>query len=177
MSNANQTIEKPTEVKPTEKKGRSTNREVMVRIYPERSAGDFSRNDDHVAIFSRVRALMPENARVLDFGAGRGKSAEMFTGYRLNLVTLKGSCDEVVGYDVDEGILQNTLVDKQVLGKIDEALPFDDESFDIVVSWATIEHLGDAEFYARELERVLKPGGWFCAWTPSKWGYLSLIHI
>ena len=25
-----------------------------------------------------------------------------------------------------------------------------------------------------EIERILKPGGWFCARTPNKWGYISL---
>ncbi|HEY2658423.1 MAG TPA: hypothetical protein VGI79_01790 [Caulobacteraceae bacterium] len=27
---------------------------------------------------------------------------------------------------------------------------------------------------AAEIARVLKPGGWFCAWTPNKWGYVGI---
>ena len=40
-----------------------------------------------------------------------------------------------------------------------QALPFQDASFDMVLSHAVIEHVADAALYMRELARVLKPGG------------------
>ena len=36
------------------------------------------------------------------------------------------------------------------------------------------EHLADPKFIAAELNRVLRPGGWICAATPNKWGYIGL---
>lgn len=39
------------------------------------------------------------------------------------------------------------------------ALPFEDRSFDLVLSHAVIEHVADAPLYLRECARVLAPGG------------------
>jgi SAM-dependent methyltransferase len=44
----------------------------------------------------------------------------------------------------------------------------------MVVSWAVFEHLRDPARTAAELGRILRPGGWICAWTPNKWGYVSV---
>lgn len=40
-----------------------------------------------------------------------------------------------------------------------ERLPFDDETFDVVVGHAVIHHLPDVEQAFREMLRVLRPGG------------------
>ncbi|MDX2139545.1 MAG: methyltransferase domain-containing protein [Chloroflexota bacterium] len=40
-----------------------------------------------------------------------------------------------------------------------ERLPFEDEAFDTVVSWGVIHHTPDTPRAAREIWRVLKPGG------------------
>lgn len=49
-----------------------------------------------------------------------------------------------------------------------EALPFQDKSFDIVISDATIEHLVQSPRHLfAEAKRVLKPGGYFLVTTPN----------
>jgi len=40
-----------------------------------------------------------------------------------------------------------------------EALPFDDETFDIVYSWGVLHHSPDPPRTIREIHRVLRPGG------------------
>ncbi len=47
-------------------------------------------------------------------------------------------------------------------------LPFDDSSFDFVVSTAVLEHARDIEGCHREIKRVLKPGGAAMHMFPSK---------
>jgi ubiquinone/menaquinone biosynthesis C-methylase UbiE len=43
-----------------------------------------------------------------------------------------------------------------------EHLPFDDASFDRIYSWGVIHHTPDTASAAREILRVLRPGGSFC---------------
>jgi ubiquinone/menaquinone biosynthesis C-methylase UbiE len=43
-----------------------------------------------------------------------------------------------------------------------EALPFPDQSADIVVSSLSFHHWADQEKGLREIARVLRPGGYFC---------------
>lgn len=46
------------------------------------------------------------------------------------------------------------------------ALPYDDGSFDLVVSFSTLEHIRDYRKALEEIHRVLKPGGHFLLGMP-----------
>jgi SAM-dependent methyltransferase len=48
------------------------------------------------------------------------------------------------------------------------ALSFPDASFDVVVSFETIEHIPDDEAYLDEMRRVCRPGGLFLCSTPNR---------
>ena len=37
-----------------------------------------------------------------------------------------------------------------------------------------LEHVEDPLAFAAEVARVLAPGGWFCARTPNRWGYVAM---
>ena len=53
-----------------------------------------------------------------------------------------------------------------------ESLPYDDDSFDVVVGHAVIHHIPDVELAFREMLRVLKPGGRFViAGEPTRIGH------
>ena len=149
-------------------------RDVLAALYPERRIAGFSRNDQRITFFNQVNALIRPEMSVLDYGAGRGKWAELEEGYKLALTTLRGKCRRVVGVDVDEAVLENRLVDESFVTNGTDPLPFEDESFDLILSWAVFEHISNPEFAAAELTRILKPGGWICAWTPSKWSYFAI---
>jgi len=52
-------------------------------------------------------------------------------------------------------------------GDLDHPLPFRDGSFDLLVCCEAIEHLEHQYAFARELARVLRPGGWLALTTPN----------
>jgi SAM-dependent methyltransferase len=127
-----------------------------------------------VVFYTRVNALLDKENIILDFGAGRGKSAEWSLAFKRRLLNLKGKCSKVVGFDLDPVVLRNPLIDEAVVGRQDEPLPFPDSSFDLIVSRAAFEHVENPLACARELGRVLKPGGWLCAWTVNRWGAVAI---
>jgi SAM-dependent methyltransferase len=57
-----------------------------------------------------------------------------------------------------------------------EALPFPSETFDLVVSCETIEHLADPGTAVRELARVLRRGGTLILTTPNYLGPIGLYR-
>jgi SAM-dependent methyltransferase len=147
---------------------------VLERLYPEVAATGFPCNDQLDLFYTMVAALLHQDDVVLDFGAGRGKVAEWPLAFKRHLLTLKGRCAKVVGFDLDPAVRHNSLIDEAVVGCPGEPLPFPDESFDLVVSRATFEHIEDPAACARELGRVLKPGGWICARTTNQWGVVGI---
>jgi SAM-dependent methyltransferase len=140
-------------------------------LYPEIHAGGFCHEDQRAMFYLRVNAILRPEHRVLDFGAGRGRYAELDRGTLVDrLATLRGRCRELVGFDVDPVVFENPMLDRAFCAPVGAPLPSSDGEFDMIVSWAVLEHIESPEFYARELDRILRPGGWFCAWTPNKWG-------
>jgi len=153
----------------------SATRKNLVRLYPEVEAGGYSRVDGTVEFYSRVNALLQPDFAVLDLGAGRGaqllKSPE---AYRTKLATLRGKVAKVVGIDVDDAVLSNPFLDEAHVIRIGERYPVPDDSFDLVVSDWVLEHVANPTEFVTEVARVLKPGGWFCARTPNRWGLIGL---
>jgi len=144
---------------------------VIERLYPEVAAGGFPHNHPRIVFFARVNSLLGENSTVLDFGAGRGALKEFEPETFRRHTDLARRVKKLVAFDIDPAVLENIETEHRFHAEIGEPLPFADESFDGIVSWYTLEHVADAEFYAAEIARVLKPGGWLCACTPNKWGY------
>jgi len=145
------------------------------RLYPETGAGGFSSVDGTVEFYGRVNALLHPDMVVLDFGAGRGTWMEdELAPYRRGLRMLKGKVGKVVGVDIDHAVRANPALDEAVVLEPDRPLPFADAAFDLIVADMVFEHVTQPENVARELDRVLRPGGWLCARTPNRLGYIAL---
>ncbi len=151
--------------------------ETLRRLYPEAQAGGFTRYDGFVEFYTRVNALLDEDSVVLDFGAGRGVWAhEPIPAFSQQLRAIHTRVRRYEGVDVDEAVLGNpTLAEAKVIEPGDP-LPYDAGTFDLVVADYVLEHVAeeDAPGVAAEILRILKPGGWFAARTPNKWGMIGI---
>ncbi|MFD0858009.1 methyltransferase domain-containing protein [Roseovarius aquimarinus] len=102
--------------------------------------------------------------RVLDIGCGSG-------AITLSLARDHGAA-HVTGIDVEDDVVEAARARIAAAGAEDAVtiekvapgpFPHDDGSFDIVFSKDSIIHIPDKEFLARDVFRVLAPGGWLAA--------------
>jgi len=99
-----------------------------------------------------VVAQIQQGEKVLDIGCGPGQMLEKLTQKNT----------EAIGIDVSSIALKRAARKGLDVMKLDvetEALPFDDETFDVIIFTQTIEHLFDYDKVMRESHRVLKPNG------------------
>ncbi len=98
----------------------------------------------------RELADLPASGRLLDVGGGTGRVAS----------AIRHLVDEVVIADVSCGMLKESprsLLDSVCSGS--ESLPFADNSFERVIMVDALHHVIHHADSAREMFRVLKPGG------------------
>jgi 2-polyprenyl-3-methyl-5-hydroxy-6-metoxy-1,4-benzoquinol methylase len=64
-----------------------------------------------------------------------------------------------------------------IAADLNEPLPYDGARFDVIVSAEVIEHLENPRFVARELFRLLRPGGTLLLTTPNNESWRSLLSL
>jgi SAM-dependent methyltransferase len=148
---------------------------LLRRFFPESKIGGFSHADGTVAFFTQIASMLRPTDVVLDFGAGRGELlVDDGNKFRRDLSNLKGRCAHLEGCDVDDKVRDNPFLDHAEVISPDVALPYPDNHFDIVISRYVFEHVDNPDHVARELLRVVKPGGLIAAVTPNKFGYIAI---
>ena len=101
-------------------------------------------------VFARmVHDLLFPGIRVLNLGSGGGPGS----------VDLGAPDHTIVGIDPDPAVAKNRSLTHRSQG-LAEALPFRDQVFDLVFMDWVVEHLGSPVDTAREIARVLRPGGY-----------------
>lgn len=109
-----------------------------------------------------VRTLLderiPRESRFLDIGCGTGAMSQDLA--ERGTVTSLDFEHAALDYARTRGLTQ--LVQASA-----ESLPFPDDAFDAVTALDVIEHLDDDHAAAREIRRVLKPGGVAVASVPA----------
>lgn len=120
--------------------------------------------------------MSPEMTAV-DFGAGRGQafhSQDPRAEFYKKVARIQGKVKRVIGVDIDDGIKDHPFLDERHIIRPGEALPLEPVSVDLVVADWVLEHVADPAAFATEMMRVLKPGGWLCARTVNRWGYVGI---
>ena len=120
--------------------------------------------DEHVAFDGMIAARLGQRSTVLDAGAGRG--------LRFPYEHRRGVA-RLIGVDLDPAVRDNPNVDLAVVADL-SALPFREETFDVVFSRFVFEHLARPRSVMHELRRVMRSGSHLLIHTPSRWHYVSL---
>lgn len=122
-------------------------------------------------VYVRLVALLKEYAereygdigslRVLDWGAGKGHIT-----YLMKQAGFAPTSCDVVSEAIDSSFGQDTpIIAEQAIDivplKHDWELPFEDNSFDMVVSFGVLEHVPNDQESLKEIHRILRPGGTF----------------
>ena len=120
-----------------------------------------------IHLFSYKTATTFTNDKtVLDFGCGSGYGAEIISPY----------CKSYKGVDISKESIEyakcnykKTNVEFIPIKDIkNEKLPFNDETFDVILSFQVIEHIKQPYKYIAESNRVLKKGGILLIITPNR---------
>lgn len=144
------------------------------RLYPEIAVGGYSRDDKTMEFYGRVNALLRPDSVVVDFGAGRGGFMDEPESWLRELQLLRGKVAKVIGVDIDPVVKENPSIDEAQVWSPGNPIDLPDASVDLILSDYTFEHVDDPSLVVAELQRILKPGGWICARTPNRWGYIAL---
>ncbi len=148
--------------------------QVLQSLYPETAAGGYSRHDTTVEFYGRVQSLLTPGMTVLDLGAGRGRLTHNSSRWRRTLADLGGDGRTVIATDPDPGVLENRSADDCVVMPDTRTIPLPTGTVDCIVANWVLEHVEEPAAMAREIDRVLAPGGWLCAQTPNRHGYIAL---
>jgi SAM-dependent methyltransferase len=116
----------------------------------------------NMAVLETLGACLPATANILDFGCGAGRTVKALRA--------RGYVN-AVGYDVGDG---RTLVGEErnhisVGSLLDLRLPYEDNTFDLIISDQVFEHVQDQVRVFEELFRVTRPGGYALHIIPARY--------
>ena len=132
------------------------------RLYPS-----YSRNWDDAMFRLEILEQLESSpgARVLDLGAGAGVIPAM---------DFRPHAGEIWGVDPDPRVKTNPYLHEARIGT-GEAIPCNDEFFDVVITNNVMEHLQKPGPVFTEVSRVLRPGGVLLLKTPNRFHYVPLV--
>jgi 2-polyprenyl-3-methyl-5-hydroxy-6-metoxy-1,4-benzoquinol methylase len=127
--------------------------------------------NDHF-VYTRIEQIVREyklSGQVLDYGAGKGHLTARLRDIR--------QFDQVSGADLMSrpGDLPSDI--KWIELDLNEPLPVPNATYDLVVAAEVVEHLENPRSMARDIFRVLRPGGAAIVTTPNNESIRSLVSL
>lgn len=108
---------------------------------------------------------------VLDIGCGRGTL--------IQALRAASPSSKYVGIEISDSLraLANSKGIEVVKHDVSRRLPFEDETYDLVLFGEVIEHLFDPDFALDEIHRILKPAGTLIVTTPNLASWLNRLVL
>jgi len=103
-----------------------------------------------------------EQEKILDYGCGAAQTVELLRDQEY----LAFGCDifdEAFVYDIP-----SQYIDEGIVRKMSDVIPFEDNTFNIVINNMVMEHVDNLDSVLSEINRVLKPGGIVLSIFPHK---------
>jgi len=119
----------------------------------------------------QIEVLKPDD-KILEIGCGIGSV----------VAELAGKGYYVIGTDISREAIAYGLEkfgDIRLEVQPAEDLPYDDEAFDVVLSFDLFEHIAKIDLHVSEVNRVLRTGGHYLFQTPNKYSnatFETLFH-
>jgi ubiquinone/menaquinone biosynthesis C-methylase UbiE len=132
------------------------------RPFPNKRGRNWRQQRLEIPIFTRILEL-PSHAQILEVGCG--------CGIGLPVIAERCRPARLVGIDIDADLLAdarsaNDGICTELLQSDVRTMPFDDNSFDVVIDFGTCYHVTRPWEAVEEITRVLRVGGIFAYETP-----------
>lgn len=127
---------------------------------------------EYVLAFSK-KWFNKNNFTILDWGCGKCQVSYLLKKRNADVL----SCDIETAKHVDSAFGQYTPIAEfakinVVPLKHEYILPFNNETFEVVLSFGVLEHVPNDKQSLVEINRILKPNGlFFCFWLPYKYSW------
>ena len=120
-----------------------------------------SDNVIHQRLLSAYHQAKPFiDGKLLELGCGEGRGVELLASLADSYVGI-----DKIGAVIDH--LSERYPDYAFITGVFPPFPFEDDSFDTIVTFQVIEHVKDDVGFLKEIHRVLKPGGKALITTPN----------
>ena len=152
--------------------GSSTDKELYDQWHSELGEQGEYNSDSPWHQMSKQHLGNIQGRKVLEIGCGRGGFSQYLLECGADLVAADFSDSAVT---ITNQLLSNKPNFEAVVADI-QNMPFPDNTFDVVISLETLEHVPDPDKGLTELLRVTKPGGRTIVSTPNYFGLLGLYR-
>ncbi len=118
--------------------------------------------------FEKFLSLKGKSFKPLVLDAGCGNGNYVIDEFKERIL-------RACGVDLDETFTAKNICLDEIKHSDLAAIPYPDNTFDCAVSLWVLEHLQNPTDVLKEINRVLKPGGYFIFCTPNKNNFLLLL--
>ena len=139
-----------------------------LRFLPTQELLTYEIGYEHLHRYYSIAPVL-KNKKVLDIACGEGYGSAIISSYAASSI----------GVDLDQEVINEAKTKYAEINNLSficgsaASIPCEDDSFDVVVSFETIEHLSEEmqEQFMNEIKRVMVPGGVLIMSTPNKDNY------